>query len=155
MNSLIHSFTNSLIAGPGLLCHDNAAMARDHRGRPDVDLPKVKLTRENLREAATLLSYLRPYQVLLLATAGALIMSALLELCLPYLAGCLMDAAMPGSFARGPVWLPRSINVIAIVMLGVLTLKSFFAFFHSTSLAKIAQNSLGDLRRDTYRSEEH
>ena len=39
------------------------AMARhDSRGRIDLDLPKAKLTRESLREAAMLFSYLRPYR---------------------------------------------------------------------------------------------
>ena len=47
-------------------------MARySSRGRPDLDLPKTKLTRENLREAAILFSYLRPYRGVLMAACGA------------------------------------------------------------------------------------
>ena len=57
-------------------------MARSNfRGRLDLDLPKAKLTRESLREAATLFSYLRPYQGLLISACGALILSSLLSLC--------------------------------------------------------------------------
>ena len=67
--------------------------------RLDLDLPKAKLTRESLREAAILLSYLRPYRGLLAAACGALIISSLLSLCFPFLAGSLMDAAVPGAAA--------------------------------------------------------
>ena len=56
-------------------------MARyNSRGRLDLDLPKAKLTRENLREAATLFSYLRPYLGLMFAACVALILSSLLTL---------------------------------------------------------------------------
>src|SRR5947209_1092590 len=126
-------------------------MARyDSRGRVDLDLPKVKLTRENLREAATVLSYLRPYRVLLLVTCFALIVSSLLELCFPFLAGTLMDVAMPGTPVRGPSWLPHSINSVTLMMLGVVALKALSAFFHSTWMARIGQSALADVRRDTY-----
>jgi ATP-binding cassette subfamily B protein len=126
-------------------------MARfDGRGRVDLDLPKVKLTKENLREAATLLSYLRPYRALLFVACCALIISTLLELCFPFLAGNLMDAAMPGTFNQRVSWLPHTINAIALIMLGVVALKAVFAYFHITSMTNIGQKSLADLRRDTY-----
>src|SRR5580700_8440636 len=106
-------------------------MARYDRGRPDLDLPKAKLTRESLREAAILFSYLRPYRGPLLAACGALILSSLLSLCFPFLAGSLMDAAMPapatlmpGTGMHGLSWLPHSINLIALVMLGVLAVQA-------------------------------
>src|SRR5271157_2137002 len=127
-------------------------MARDHRGRPDLDLPKVKLTRESLREAAILLSYLRPYRGLLTAACGALILSSLLSLCFPFLAGSVMDAAMPtsGMAMHGPSWLPHNINLVALVMLGVLVVQATSSYFHSTTMTRVGQSALADLRRDTY-----
>ena len=120
------------------------------RGRLDLDLPKAKLTRENLREAAKLFSYLRPYRGLLFAACCALLLSSLLSLCFPFLAGSLMDAATPGALARGPSWLPHQINSVALLMLSVLAVQAAGTFFHSTSMTKIGQGAVADLRRDTY-----
>ncbi len=126
-------------------------MARyDSRGRLDLDLPKAKLTKDNLREAASLLSYLRPYRGLLIAACCALMLSSLLGLCFPFFAGSLMDAAAPGAATHNPAWLPHNINLIALIMLGVLAVQATCSFFHSTSMIKIGQNAVADLRRDTY-----
>ena len=114
------------------------------------DLPKPKLTRENLREAATLISYLRPYRGVLVAATAALALSSLLSLCFPFLAGSLMDAAAPGVPTRGPGWLPHHVNTVALLMLGVLLVQAASSYFHSTSMTSIGQSALADLRRDTY-----
>lgn len=123
---------------------------RNPRGRLDLDLPKAKLTRESLREATTLLSYLRPYRDLLAAATGALMLSGLLGLCFPFLAGSLMDAAMPGTMGRGVSWLPHSISSVALLMLAALAVQATSSFFHSTSMTRIGQHTVADLRRDTY-----
>lgn len=115
-----------------------------------MDLPKAKLTKDSLCEAAALLSYLRPYRGLLIAACCSLILSSLLGLCFPFLAGSLMDAATAGQPAHKLSWLPHNINLIALIMLGVLAVQATSTFFHSTSLVKIGQSALADLRRDTY-----
>lgn len=126
-------------------------MARyNSRGRVDLDLPKAKLTKESLREVAMLFSYLRPYRGLLIAACSALILSSLLSLCFPFFAGSLMDAATPGVTVRGPSWLPHQINSVALLMLGLIAIQAASSYFHSTSMTKIGQNALADLRRDTY-----
>lgn len=126
-------------------------MARyDSRGRPDLGLPKARLNRENLRAAARLLAYLRPHRGLLLAACGALILSSLLSLCFPFLAGSLMDAAAPGGAAHSPAWLPHNINWVALLMLAVLAVQATSTFFHSTTMTKVGQRAVADLRRDTY-----
>jgi len=129
-------------------------MARHDRGRPDLDLPKAKLTRESLRETAVLFAYLRPYRGWLAAACCALILSSLLSLCFPFFAGSLMDAASPaaapGTGMRGPSWLPRNINVIAVIMLGVLAIQAISSYFHSMTMTRVGQSALADLRRDTY-----
>ena len=120
------------------------------RGRLDLDLPKAKLTKENLREAAVLLGYLRPYRRRLLAALCALVISALLGLCFPFLAGSLMDAATPGAKFKGPSWMPHEINSVALLLLSALAMQSVCTFFHATSMAKVGQSAVTDLRRDTY-----
>ncbi len=115
-----------------------------------MDLPKAKLTKENLREVTVLFSYLRPYRGLLIAACCSLILSSLLGLCFPFFAGCLMDAANPGTVSHIPSWLPHSINLIALTMISVLIVHASSAFFHSTTMMKIGQSAVADLRRDTY-----
>jgi ABC transporter fused permease/ATP-binding protein len=140
-----------ILVADGLLCHDAACMARfNARGRLDLDLPKAKLTKESLREAAALLSYLRPYRGLLIAACCALILSSLLGLCFPFLAGSLMDAATPGAVVHQPSLLPHNITVVALIMIGLLAIQASSTYFHSTSMVKIGQSALADLRRDTY-----
>ena len=133
------------------VCDDGGDMARSGpRGRVDLDLPKAKLTRESLREVTVLLGYLRPYRGWLLAACGALVLSSLLSLCFPFLAGSLMDAAVPGGAAHGPPWLPHRINLVALVMLGILAVQATSSYFHSTTMTWVGQNALADMRRDTY-----
>lgn len=122
----------------------------DNRGRLDLDLPKAKLNRDNLREAATLLAYLRPHRGLLIVACAALITSSLLSLAFPFLAGSLMDAAMPAGAAHEPAWLPHSINLVALLMLGVLAIQAGGAYFYSTALTKIGQSAVAGLRQDVY-----
>src|SRR6185312_15832218 len=148
--STLPPLRTSLVAR-ALLCHDVAQMARNSpRGRVDLDLPKAKLTKENLQEAKILFSYLRPYQGLLIATSCALILSSSLGLCFPFLAGSLMDAATTETSRHLPAWLPHSINAIALVMLGLILIHATLAFFQVSSMVKIGQNAVADLRRDTY-----
>ena len=116
----------------------------------DLDLPKAKLTRDSLREVATLFSYLRPYRGWLVAACGALMVSSLLALCFPFLAGSLMDAAMPGSATNAPAWIPHQINLVAFIMLCVLAVQASCSYFHSTTMTRVGQSALADLRRDTY-----
>jgi len=122
----------------------------DSRGRLDLDLPKAKLTADSLRETATLFAYLRPHRGLLAAAAVALLISSLLNLCFPFLAGCVMDVAVPGGSAHEPAWLPHSINRVALLMLGVLLVQAINTYFYSTSLTKIGQSAVADLRQDIY-----
>ncbi len=120
------------------------------RGRLDLDLPKAKLTKENLREVTVLFSYLRPYRGLLMVTCCALVLSTSLGLCFPFLAGSLVDATKITTSAHNPAWLPHSINSIAILMLCLVTMHATLAFFQGWSMVKIGQNAVADLRRDTY-----
>jgi len=126
-------------------------MARNSpRGRLDLDLPKAKLTKENLREVKVLFSYLRPYRTLLIITCCALVLSTSLGLCFPYFAGRLVDAASPEAAKNIPSFLPHHINTIALLMLCFVSVHATLAFFQGWSMVKIGQNAVADLRRDTY-----
>ena len=151
-NNWSKPYVATLLVAFGILCHDAVRMARQNyfRGRLDLDIPKAKLTKENLREVTVLFSYLRPYRGLLIAACCALVFSTMLGLCFPFFAGCLMDAASTGVPSHNPSWLPHNINQIALIMLGFLAMHAASSFFHSTSMMKIGQEAVADLRRDTY-----
>ena len=126
-------------------------MARNSpRGRLDLDLPKAKLTKENLREVKILFSYLRPYRRLLIFTNCALALSSSLGLSFVFLAGSLMDAATGQTSSRFSAWMPHNINLIALIMLGFILTHASLAFFQVSSMVKIGQNVVADLRRDMY-----
>jgi ATP-binding cassette subfamily B protein len=119
------------------------------RGRPDLDLPKAKLNKENLREVKVLFAYLRPYRGLMLAASVALMFSGTLNLAFPFLAGRLMDAAMRLP-PKGPSWLPDHVNTVVLLMFSLLAFQCTCTFFQSTTMTKVGQGALAGLRRDTY-----
>src|SRR5256886_15946268 len=66
-----------------------------------VELPKVKLDRESLRQALELFRYLRPYRGRFSAALESLFTGSLLSLAFPYLAGSIVDAAVGEINGRG------------------------------------------------------
>jgi ATP-binding cassette subfamily B protein len=123
-------------------------MARYSRNdQAGVDLPKVKLDRENLKQALELFRYLQPYRGRFSAALAALFVSSLLSLSFPYLAGSIIDAAMHHSKDSGGM---AGADRTALLLMGILALQASLSFFHSLSFATVGQRSLVDLRRDTY-----
>ena len=111
-----------------------------------VELPKVKLDRESLRQAIELFRYLRPYRARFCAALTSLFVTSLLSLSFPFLAGSIVDAAVHhtqgGSMA--------GVDQTALLLMGVLALQAGFAFFHTLTFSSVGQRSLVDLRHDTY-----
>ena len=101
-------------------------MARYSRNdQAGVDLPKAKLDRENLRQALELFRYLRPYRGRFAAALAALLISSLLSLSFPYLAGNIIDNAVHHSMAKA--------DQTALLLMGVLALQAGLAFFQALS----------------------
>lgn len=123
-------------------------MARHSRNdQAGVELPKVKLDRETLRQTLDLFGYLKPYRGRFVAALCALFASSLLSLSFPYLAGTIIDGALhqnTGSHAM------TQINQTALWLLAIVATQAVITFFHSLSFASVGQRSLVDLRRDTY-----
>src|SRR5437868_2683210 len=112
-----------------------------------VELPKVKLDRESLRQALGLFKYLRPYRMRFGAALISLFAGSLLSLAFPYLAGSIVDAAVHHTQGTGSM---AGVDRMALALIGVLALQAGLAYFHSLSFATVGQRSLVDLRRDTY-----
>src|SRR5437867_3006287 len=118
--------------------------------RDNGEVPKAKLNRETLREAARLFLYLRPYRRLFITALAALLISSLLGLAFPWLAGGLVDSAMALRGFGKPGAPPTNMNTVALLLMAALALQAAFSFFQSISFAKVGQRALADLRKDAY-----
>ncbi|MFV0337364.1 MAG: ABC transporter ATP-binding protein [Chthoniobacterales bacterium] len=92
--------------------------------------------------------YLRPYRISVIFAFLALIISTLLGLSFPYLAGLLLDGAMLKKDAISN-W-TQNINAVAITLLAVLGIKSVFSFFASYGFYRCGESALVDLRRESF-----
>ncbi len=113
-------------------------------------LPKAKLNRETLREAAGLFAYVLPYRIGFMGGLAALTVGNAAGLCFPFLAGALIDAALTPGGAILPGLGALSLDRVALVLAGTVTLQAIAAFLSSLSFNRVGQKALIDLRRDTY-----
>ena len=127
-------------------------MARFRRAsrNQDDDLPPQKITRQSLREAYRLASYLRPYWIKFVAALIALTLSSVLGLAFPFVAGQLVNAALPGRPADASLLASWGVNTIALVLMGVLACQATAAFTQSILFTEVGERALTDLRRDAY-----
>ena len=127
-------------------------MARFRRAsrNQDDDLPPQKITRQSLREAYRLAAYLRPYWLKFVAALIALTLSSVLGLAFPFVAGQLVNAALPGRPADASLIAAWGVNTIALVLMGVLACQATAAFTQSILFTEVGERALTDLRRDAY-----
>ena len=123
--------------------------------KPDGDTPepRVPLSRASLAEAARLFAYLLRYRLRFAAAMIALAVASLLGLAFPYLAGRLVDAAIPGRSPTGDSFLKPGdfdIDRAAIWLVAVLAVRAACSFAQTYWLAQVGERSLADLRQDTY-----
>jgi ATP-binding cassette subfamily B protein len=113
-------------------------------------LPKAKLNRETLREAAGLFAYVLPYRRGFFGGLAALTVGNAAGLCFPFLAGALIDAALTAGGVSLPGLGAASLDQVAWVLAGTVTLQAAAAFLSSLAFNRVGQRALIDLRRDTY-----
>ena len=113
-------------------------------------LPKAKLNRETLREAAGLFAYVLPYRRGFFGWLAALTVGNAAGLCFPFLAGALIDAALTAGGVSLPGLGAASLDQVAWVLAGTVTLQAAAALLSSLAFNRVGQRALIDLRRDTY-----
>ncbi|MFV0415127.1 MAG: ABC transporter ATP-binding protein [Chthoniobacterales bacterium] len=113
--------------------------------RTDTDKSKVQQSRVAVRQIS---HYLRPYRVSVVIAFLALIVSTLLGLAFPYLAGLLLDAAILKEDVVAH-W-THNINAVAVILLAVLGIKAVFSFFASYGFYRCGESALVDLRRESF-----
>lgn len=116
-------------------------MAR--RNRLDTeDLPKVKVSGENLKKISRLFSYFKPHRFKYYLGLFFLFLTGLTALIFPKLIGDMVDTAEEAML--------EDIDRIAIFLLIVFILQAVFSFFRIYLFVNVTEHVLADLRKDTY-----
>ena len=117
---------------------------------------KVKVTKESIKKAKKIFSYLRPYRFTFFIGWIFLVLSSSAGLAFPYLLGQLlgggeMETAAP---ADKSAWLKLismdNINSVALLLLFLFILQSIFSFFRVVLFTKVTENTMRDIRRDAF-----
>lgn len=120
-------------------------MARGYRG--NVDMPKAKVNKENIREALLIFAYVKPYMGKFIGGLIFIMLSALSGMAFPYLLKLLIDSTPIGHAPKSP-YAP---GTIVIWMISLLTVQMVFSFMRIYLFASVGENAVADMRRDIYR----
>ncbi len=116
-------------------------------GNTAADAPKVKITKDNLRDSLLIFRYVKPYRSRFITGLLFIVLSGLTTMSFPYLLKKLIDSAhdiSKGNFSTTP-------TAIALVMIGVLVLQMIFSFMRIYLFTSVGENALADMRKDIYR----
>lgn len=132
------------------------------RGRNSKDAsPKAKITKENLREALVLFSYLKPYKGRFILSLVCIALSAFTTSLFPLFLGKMIDAASPGAtlpgagsisqqFSFGLQAIHWSLNTTLLLIFLQLSVQTVFSFLRVYLLTEVGEKSLADMRKDVY-----
>lgn len=125
-------------------------MARGNRqdnGVRKPDMPKAKLTKENLKEALLIFSYVKPYRWTFITGLLFIALSSGTTMAFPYFLKRLIDSAHSLSLGRDAI----SPGTIALWMLGILIMQMIFSFMRVYLFSYVGEYALADMRKDVYR----
>ncbi len=123
---------------------------------------KVKITKESLKEALVLFTYLKPYKTKFILSMLFIALSAFTTSLFPFFLGKMIDAAAPGSSAgmmggapsmieglglKDVKWTLNFTLMLIFVQLGFQTI---FSFMRVYLLTEVGEKSLADMRKDVY-----
>jgi len=121
---------------------------------------KAKISRESLRQALILFTYLKPYRDKFLLGLLFIALSAFTTSLFPLFLGKMIDAASPGTtlpgintasqFGLGLKNIHWSLNTTLLLIFCQLTVQTFFSFMRVYLLTAAGERSLADMRKDVY-----
>ncbi len=109
------------------------------------DSEKRPVNKAALGKLSRIFNYMKPYMGKFVLGLVFLLLSSLTLLAFPELAGRLVDAASGNSD-----WYINDVDQIALLLLGVLLVQSFFSFFRVYLFARVSERSMADIRLDLY-----
>ena len=131
-------------------------------GQRKEETPKVKVSKESLKQALILFSYLKPYRGKFILSLVFIALSAFTTSLFPLFLGKMIDAAAPGSSLPGIVnnsgvsmgvslknihWSLNTTLLLIFIQLGIQTI---FSFMRVYLLTEVGEKSLADMRKDVY-----
>src|SRR5436190_10431292 len=139
-------------------------MARGrNNGRQKDESPKVKISKESLRQALILFTYLKPYRGKFILSLVFIALSAFTTSLFPLFLGKMIDAASPGAtlsgmasnnigsaFSVGLKNIHWSLNTTLILIFLQLGIQTVFSFMRVYLLTEVGEKSLADMRKDVY-----
>lgn len=121
---------------------------------------KAKISKENLRQALVLFTYLKPYRGKFILGLVFIALSAFTTSLFPLFLGKMIDAASPGAtfpgmgggsqFGFGLKDIHWSLNTTLFLIFCQLTVQTFFSFMRVYLLTAVGERSLADMRQDVY-----
>lgn len=114
--------------------------------RRNYDIPKAKLTWENLKETLLIFSYVKPYLGKFIAGLIFIALSSLTTMAFPYLLKQLINSA--SGIAVPPF---GSAGNIVGWMFAVLVIQMLFSFMRIYLFTSVGEHAVADMRRDIYR----
>lgn len=119
------------------------------------DAPKVKLTRESMREALQMYSFIRPYKWSFWGGMVLLFLSTTTFMIFPFLSGRIVDIAQGKHDFTADIFgktyayyldLPR----IGYIMAILLIIQGFVSYFRITMFAKVSEYGIADVKQALY-----
>jgi ABC-type multidrug transport system fused ATPase/permease subunit len=107
---------------------------------------KRPINKNTLKHLLGIFQFLIPYRWIFTVGLICLMLSSVMLMAFPYFAGKLLDLASGKSV---PYF--SSINTIALVLLGILIVQSFFSFTRVYTFAIVSEKSLADIRNAVYK----
>ncbi len=122
-------------------------MARGRHNIQGEESPKVKISKEAVKEALVIFQYLKPYKGIFIAGLIFIALSSGTTMAFPFLLQRLLDSAHGD--LKGP--LAFSPTGIALIMIAVLSLQMVFSFLRIYLFTTVGENAVADMRKDIYR----
>jgi ABC-type multidrug transport system fused ATPase/permease subunit len=123
--------------------------------------PKAKISKENIRQALVLFTYLKPYRAQFIWGLVFIALSAFTTSLFPLFLGKMIDAASPGASLPGMTTAPGlgfgglkdihwSLNTTLLLIFIQLIVQMVFSFMRLYCLTGAGEKSLADMRKDVY-----
>jgi ABC-type multidrug transport system fused ATPase/permease subunit len=132
-------------------------------GKYDDETPKVKISKESLRQALVLFTYLKPYKTKFIWSLVFIALSAFTTSLFPLFLGKMIDAASPGTaipgmdtrnttmpFSEQLKNIHWSLNTTLLLIFIQLGIQTFFSFMRIYLLTEVGEKSLAGMRKDVY-----
>lgn len=130
--------------------------------RQDRDIPKVKISKESIKEILFVFKYLKPYNSYFIGGLIFISLSAISTLAFPFLMGKMIDSVSNKNISSSITQINQlgimdhlksdnwSLNMVLLLIFIQLSVQTIFSFMRVYLLTKAGTNATADLRRNLY-----